>query len=210
MTVVCISWETIHLHGEAWISHHRLRHRLFIQRRGWKLPSHNGLEYDQFDTPAAKYLIWLDPDHQARAVTRLIPTTSSYMLRSLWSDWPDIELPNDPRIWEASRFGCDHSLTPTLRRQATAELICACQEFGVSEDIERYICVMPLRILKRVIAAVGCPVELLSAPRAMDGLRTAVAYVHVSQEILSKVRGLTSTVDQGFAAEKVRPVMFQS
>ncbi len=60
MTVVSLSWETAHLHGETWISHHRLRHRLFVERQGWEIPTYRGMEYDEFDTPAAQYLLWVD------------------------------------------------------------------------------------------------------------------------------------------------------
>lgn len=49
MTVVCLSWETAHLHGETWISHHRLRYRLFVERQGWDVPSYKGMEHDEFD-----------------------------------------------------------------------------------------------------------------------------------------------------------------
>src|SRR4029450_11532791 len=72
MSVICVDWETAHLYGRAWISHHQLRYRVFAERRHWDVPSHNDLEYDQFDTPAAKYLVWLDAGGVARGVTRLI------------------------------------------------------------------------------------------------------------------------------------------
>src|SRR5436190_10638472 len=57
MSTVCITWENAHLHGEAWISHHRLRYRIFVERQGWAVPTYNGLEYDEFDTPAARYIL---------------------------------------------------------------------------------------------------------------------------------------------------------
>ena len=91
----CVTWETAHLFGEAWISHHRLRHRLFVERQGWEGPTHNSLEYDQFDTPAAVYLLWRDEAGQARGVTRLIPTERPYMLKEIWPDMVDT-LPSSP------------------------------------------------------------------------------------------------------------------
>ncbi len=206
MTIICVSWETIHLHGEAWVSHHRLRHRLFVERRGWRLPNHNGLEYDQFDTPAARYLIWLDAQRQARAVTRLIPTTEPYMIRQLWPDWSSIDLPEAGGIWEASRFGCDYRLPARRRRRIIGELLCACQEFGVARGIEQYLCVMPLFILRRVIMAAGCPVELLSPPRAIDGLETAIASIKVSPAVLASVRQRTGASESHFKSRKGRVI----
>ena len=188
MSVVCLDWETAHTYGEAWISHHRLRYRLFVERQGWNLPTYNGLEYDQFDTPAAKYLLWLDDSGVARGVTRLIPTTGSYMVKEVWPDLVDDLLPESTSIWEATRFGCDRDLPPALRRQVVAEMICACQEFGISRNIRSYLSVMPVRIFRQVIIAAGCPVEFLGPIRKLASHRTAAAYVSVSAEVLAAVR----------------------
>ena len=53
-----ISLETAHLLGDALPSAHRLRHRIFIGRQKYAVPSHRGMEWDQFDTPAAVYMLW--------------------------------------------------------------------------------------------------------------------------------------------------------
>lgn len=188
MSVVCINWETVHLYGEAWASHFRLRHRIFRQRQGWQLPSWDGMEYDQFDTPAARYLLWLDEEQQARGVTRLIPTTRPYMLKTLWPDWIREDLPRTPTVWEATRFGCDRDLPAECRRRIVAELICACQEFGLKNNVTKYLGIMPVALFKRVIAAAGCPVEILSPPRQMAGQTTAAGYIQVSASVLARVR----------------------
>jgi len=197
MSVVCLDWETAHTHGEAWISHHRLRYRVFVERQGWKLPTYNGLEYDQFDTPAAKYLLWLDEDGLARGVTRLIPTTGAYMVKEVWPDLVDDLLPETDSIWEATRFGCDRDLEPAVRRRVVAEMICACQEFGIIHDIRSYLSVMPVRIFRQVIVAAGCPVEFLGPIRKIASHKTGAAYISVSPEVLATVRqrfGITAPV----------------
>src|SRR5688572_22902087 len=114
MPLVCLDWETAHLHGVAWISQHRLRHRLFVERQHWNVPTYKNLEYDQFDTPAAKYLLWLDWMGMARGVVRLVPTTQPYMVETLWPGLVRGSLPKSPSIWEASRFGCDRNLEPAV------------------------------------------------------------------------------------------------
>ncbi|MGF1611298.1 MAG: acyl-homoserine-lactone synthase [Kiloniellales bacterium] len=191
MTVVCLDWERVHLHGAAWISHHRLRYRLFVERQCWEVPSYNGLEYDQFDTPAAKYLLWLDREGSARGITRLIPTTRPYMVKTLWPDLIDGVAPESPSIWEATRFGCDRDLEPHLRRRVVAEMICACQEFGIARGLRGYLGVMPLSIFRQVIAAAGCPLEQLGPVRRLGRHSAAAAYIHVSSEILAIVRRQT-------------------
>lgn len=191
MEVVCLSWETAHLHGEAWVSYHRLRHRLFIERLRWNVPTQNGLEYDQFDTPAAKYILWLDEDGRTRGGVRLIPTTGPYMVRRLWPELISGKLSEGPQIWEATRFGCDHDLEPALRRRVIAELICACQEYGVAHGIQAYLGVMPLMVFRRVIVKAGCPVELLGPTRRFGHHPVSAAYIHVSKEVLAKVQRIS-------------------
>jgi len=194
MSVVCISWETAHLHGEAWISHHRLRHRVFVDRLGWQVPSYRGLEYDQFDTPAATYVVWLDGERLARGAARLIPTTQPYMVKALWPELIDGDLPQTDQIWEATRFVCDRNFNSETRRRIVAELICGCQEFGIARGISRYLGVMPVGIFRHVIAAAGCPVTLLGPPKRMGNHDIVAAYIDVSPKTLAVV--------QQFSAER--------
>ncbi len=189
MSVVCISWETAHLHAEAWISHHRLRHRVFVDRLGWQVPSYRGLEYDQFDTPAATYVVWLDGERLARGAARLIPTTQPYMVKALWPELIDGDLPQTDQIWEATRFVCDRNLNSETRRRIVAELICGCQEFGIARGISRYLGVMPVGIFRHVIAAAGCPVTLLGPPKRMGNHDIVAAYIDVSPKTLAVAEG---------------------
>lgn len=191
MPIVCLSWETANLYGDAWISHHRLRHRLFVERQGWTVPSYRGLEYDQFDTPAARYVLWLDRHGAARGAARLIPTTQPYMLKTLWPDLVEGDPPQSGVIWEASRFGCDRDLDPRQRRRVIAELICGCQEFGIDNGVSKYIGVMPLQIFKHVFMAVGCTVTIAGRPRQIGRHDVAAAYIDVSTQMLAAVRAMT-------------------
>jgi N-acyl-L-homoserine lactone synthetase len=188
MSIVCVSWESAHLHGEAWISHHRLRHRIFVERQGWDVPSHHGLEYDQFDTPAAVYVLWLDDRHQARGVTRLVPTTRPYMVQTLWPELIEGPIPHTPTIWEATRFGCDRDLDASTRRRVVAELICGCQEFGIVNGISKYIGVMPLAVFRHVIEAAGCHITPLGPNVRMQQHQLAAAYIEVSTTTLATVQ----------------------
>ena len=188
MSVLCLNWETAHLHGETWISHHRLRHRLFVERQGWDVPSVRGLEHDEFDTPAAEYLVWHDDAGEVRGVARLLPTSRPYMVKKLWPDLVDGELPATDDVWEATRFGCDQSLGSATRRRAVAEMLCAMQEFGLANDIRRYLAVMPLRLLKCVVVKAGCEVAILGRPRMIGRFPTVAAYLTVSSAVLGELR----------------------
>ncbi|CCD84690.1 putative autoinducer synthetase (modular protein) [Bradyrhizobium sp. ORS 285] len=188
MRTVSIRWDTVHRHGEAWISHHRLRYRMFVERQRWSVPHYQGIEYDQFDTPAATYILVVDDHDQALGTARLIPTTRPYMVRSLWPDLVDGSLPHSDAIWEASRFGCDRALSAGKRREVIGQLIQGCQEFGLANGISCYLGVMPSWIFKNVIAAHGCPVRPLGTKLRLEGHDIGAAYIGVSAAILESVR----------------------
>lgn len=188
MSVLRLNWESVHLHGEAWISHHRLRHRLFVERQGWDVPSVHGLEHDEFDTPAAEYLLWRDAGGDVRGVARLIPTTRPFMVGKLWPQLVVGELPGCEAVWEATRFGCDRMLAAKDRRLAVAELLCAMQEFGLDNGIELYLAVMPVRLLQCVVVRAGCHTTILGPPRLIGRFPTVAAYLTVSRKVLAELR----------------------
>ena len=188
MSVLCFNWETAHLHGETWIAHHRLRHRLFVERQGWDVPTVRGLEHDQFDTPAAQYLVWKDNGGDVRGVARLLPTSSPYMVKNLWPDLVDGELPESAGVWETTRFGCDRSLGSSDRRRVVSEMLCAMQEFAMANGIRQYLVVMPVRLLQCVVVKAGCEVSILGSSRMIGRFPTVAAYLTVSQNVLAELR----------------------
>ncbi len=202
MPVVCLNWETAHLHGETWISHHRLRHRLFVERQQWEVPAFQGLEFDQFDTPAAQYLVWIDGRGETRGVARLLPTTRPYMLKTLWPDLASGELPESDAVWEVTRFGCDQDLEPRVRRRAVAEILCAMQEFGLQRGMDGYLVVTPRRLLKSVVVNAGCAVTILGPERILGRRPALAAFIHIDRETLEKLRRRA-----GIAGSVLRPEM---
>jgi acyl homoserine lactone synthase len=195
MRTIALNWETAHLHGQAWVSHHRLRYRMFVERQRWNVPNYRQMEYDEFDTPAATYILIVDDRNETLGTARLIPTTRPYMVERLWPDLVDIELPHLPSIWEASRFGCDRELDARSRRRVVARLIQGCQEFGVMNGISRYLGVMPPWIFKHVIAAHGCPVSPLGPTLKLQGHNIEAAFIDVSPSVLETVRRHTGMRD---------------
>lgn len=188
MKVVCFDWECAHEFGDAWLSQHRLRYDLFIQRNSWDVPSFNGMEYDEFDTPAAKYVVILDGDNRARGVTRLLPTTRPYMIRSLWPELVDGDIVDGAEIWEATRFGVDRRMEASQRQRAVCALIAACQEFGLRHGVHAFLSVMPLIIYENVLARAGCAYEYLGPPARLGRHQVAAARLEVSARVLNAAR----------------------
>lgn len=203
-----VTWENQHFFGNALAAQYKLRYRIFVQRQAWDVPSYNGMEYDQFDTPAAVYLVRRGANGTASGVTRLIPTIRPYMIKELWPHLVAArDLPAAPDVWEATRFGVDQDLDPAMRRRVVSELICGCLEFGLLNGIKEYLGVMPVQIFRQVLQASGCEVKLIGPPARIGPLRIAAAAIPIRHDILDKVRrtrGITGPVlntggESGFA-----------
>lgn len=184
------NWESAHCHGDALASQHRLRHRIFVERQGYQVPTYNGLEYDSFDTPAAYYAVRRDDQGVVRAVNRLISCDQPYMLQHLWPGLVEAcDLPTTGNIWEGSRIGVDDRLDARTRDRYFAELLCGVLEFGLSRGIDWYIGVMPAAIVQRSMIGAGLDVDLLGTPRIVDeSWRVVPVRINVTEASLAEVR----------------------
>ncbi len=122
------SLSTAHLFQDALASQARLRYRVFVEQRGLPHTYHDGLEFDEFDTPAAVYLVWRDEAGIVRGMVRLLRTDRPYMLKSYWPHLVCGPLPASPDVWEITRVCVDKSVIPSIRRTVMPELLCAVAE----------------------------------------------------------------------------------
>lgn len=131
----------------------RIRKRLFVDKMGWKLNHHNGMELDQYDRPET---IYIAVEKRGRIVgsTRLLQTTSvkdgwSYMIRDAGlgkiPEIPDnlmFHPPVDLGIWEASRFTVDPDLASRDRNTILAEVCHGAVNFLNSVDAKHILGLM--------------------------------------------------------------------
>ncbi|MBL4928438.1 acyl-homoserine-lactone synthase [Fuscibacter oryzae] len=136
MLTTTLSFANLHQHGELFANMLRARRELFIVHNKWKLPEALGMEYDQYDTPASRWVVVHDEDGKVMAGNRLTPTTAqcgiySYMIRDaqrgLLDTIPDTllydEAPVAEHIWESSRLFVAHDVPAVIRRRVHAQLI---------------------------------------------------------------------------------------
>lgn len=184
-----ITFETAHLLGDALPAAHRLRYRIFVERQKYEVPTHRNMEWDQFDTPAAVYLLWRDEEHAVRAVTRLIPTSMPYMIQQLW---PDLvardEVPQRDDVWEVTRLGVDRTLPPEQRARALGELVCAFAEFGLLNGINEYIFVTPEHVVDAALRRAGLYVRQLGDRRRLGSLPVIAARTAVTPTALANLQ----------------------
>jgi len=184
-----ITFETAHLLGDALPSMYRFRHRVFVERRNYDVPNHKGMEWDQFDTPAAVYLLWRDDERRVRGMFRLIPTTFPYMIKEVWPQLVESgEMPSHPDIWETSRFGIDRDLAPPARKRIFGELMSALTEYGLSHRIREYMTLTAPAFFRSANSNYGLGVECLGAPHKLERLPIVVGKWGVSQATLAMMR----------------------
>lgn len=173
MQAVVITWKTIPQHSELWLQSHQLRHQAFVDRLQYDVPSHDGLEWDQFDNPFASYIV-IEHDGRCAAVCRLVPSTAPYMLETVFPDLLPYAAPKQPDVWEASRITVDASLPAAARDRALKALIVGVQRFGLEHGIRHYLGLMPIAIFRRTLIRNGVTVNILmDRAKAIDGVTTA-------------------------------------
>ncbi|WBU64961.1 acyl-homoserine-lactone synthase [Paracoccus aerodenitrificans] len=152
MQTTTISFANMHTHGELFANILRARRQSFIVQNNWDLPQAEGMEFDQYDTPASRWVA-VHERGEVLAGIRLTPTTAhcgiySYMIRDaqrgiLGGSIPQNllfdEAPVDDYIWESSRVFVSHAVPMGIRRKVHAQLIDglnqAARELGATRHI---------------------------------------------------------------------------
>lgn len=135
MQATTLSFTNIHKHGDLFANMLRARHRTFIERNHWDLPQADGMEFDQYDTPASRWVA-VHEFGRVLAGVRLTPTTArvgiyTYMIRdaqrglldTIPSDLLWDEAPVAPHIWESSRVFVSDDVPSKIRLRVQIELI---------------------------------------------------------------------------------------
>jgi len=150
--IEAFSLATAHLYQDALASQARLRYRVFVRQRGLCHSFYNDLEYDEFDTPSAIYLVWRDPRGIVRGLVRLLQTDRPYMLKIYWPELVGTRaLPNSSRIFEMTRVCVDKGVAPSTRARILPELLVATEEFLTSNRATGIIGVTRAHLLSHFI-----------------------------------------------------------
>lgn len=136
MQTTTLSFENLHNHGELFANMLRARRELFIVHNKWDLPEAMGMEYDQYDTPASRWVVVHDDLGKVLAGNRLTPTTAkcgiyTYMIRDAQMGLLDTipshllydDAPVSETVWESSRLFVSHDVPAKIRRRVHAQLV---------------------------------------------------------------------------------------
>jgi acyl homoserine lactone synthase len=154
---------------------HILRAKIFKGRMGWDVPVFDGLEIDGYDAINPLYMMMRGQNGIVRGCWRLLPTEGPYMLRD---SFPELlhgrAAPNDPKIWELSRFAIETEGTSifgfsSVALKSIGEIIA----YGYRNDIEEYVTVTTTAI-ERMLKRAGVVITRFGPPIVI-GVETAVA-----------------------------------
>lgn len=182
--MICyIDYKNMHLHGSLLLSQHKLRYRSFIERQSYDVFNYEGLEYDQYDNPSAKYIVYKSTKSQAVGVCRFTPVSHRSMLQDLFPEMVKdhgIFLKND--VWEGTRFCVDKSLSPEMREKVIRDLVNAYFVFGFRNKVSSIIGIMPSYILRQVFRKNGCAYNHLGKLKIIDEQRIQAAALDITHE----------------------------
>lgn len=135
MEVTTLSYQNLHQHGQLFANMFRARHRTFIQNAKWNLPEADGMEFDQYDTPASRWVA-VHKNGEVMAGVRLTPTVHrcgiyTYMIRdaqlglleTIPANLLNFQAPVDPYIWESSRVFVSDVVPAAERLRVQMQLI---------------------------------------------------------------------------------------
>jgi N-acyl-L-homoserine lactone synthetase len=194
MFATTLSFENLHNHGELFANMLRARRETFIVRAQWDLPEANGMEYDQYDTPASRWVVVHDETGHVLASNRLTPTTAkcgiySYMIRDAQRGLLDTipsnllydEAPVADDIWESSRLFVAHDVPAGIRRKVHARLI---KEIATaSRGFGARICLTLLAAnWPRWAGRVGVDMTAMGPVMVIDGIENQVVAMNFAKQ----------------------------
>lgn len=177
MQTTTLSFANMHNHGELMANLFRARRQSFIIQNRWELPEALGMEYDQYDTPASRWIAVHQGD-QILAGIRLTPTTArcgiySYMIRdaqrglleTIPKDLLNFSAPVDPGIWESSRVFVAHDTPMAIRRRVHAQLITEMTISARALGAKRVLGIIPASWPRW---AARCGLDIVAAGRVLE------------------------------------------
>lgn len=157
-----ISYRNISDNAGLFFGQFQLRHREFFERQHYAVREIDRMEFDQYDSLAAVYLVYSDDGKTVLGCSRLTPINYGCMLKDHFADWvDDPSLFDAPDVWEGTRFCIDNRLSPDVRAKICRRICLGYLEFGLASGIQRIVGLMPTFILRSVFERSGIVLDRL-------------------------------------------------
>ncbi|MFX0547543.1 acyl-homoserine-lactone synthase [Roseovarius sp. S1116L3] len=185
-----LGFGNMHRHGRLCINYLRARRKVFIDQKGWDLPQSDGMEFDQYDTPEARWVV-IHEYGRVLAGMRLTPTTAkcgqySYMLRDaqrgLLENIPQdvlfLEAPVREDVWEATRLFVAHDVS-SKRRLIIQTILLEQMAASARELGARAIIGIVPAVFSRWMKRIGMSATPIGPAMTIDGDKTQAALMNV-------------------------------
>ncbi|ESZ07984.1 autoinducer synthase [Mesorhizobium sp. L2C085B000] len=167
--------ENVDLYREEMQQAFRLRHKVFVEERGWsELRREDGQEIDRFDNEYAVHMLFIEGDHHVIGYQRLLPSTRPHLLSEVLSSLCEGERPVGPNIWEWTRYCVEagHRERGRMLSPVANALLGGIVEWGLHNGVDTIIIEMnPLWLLRLVqfhfrVTPLGLP-QVISGEEAV-------------------------------------------
>lgn len=194
MQTTTLSFDNMHQHGALFANLLRARKESFITRNNWDLPQADGMEFDQYDTPASRWIAVHDLG-EVLAGIRLTPTTAkcgiyTYMIRDaqrgLLENIPSNLLfdpaPVAPHIWESSRVFVSQSVPARQRMRVQASLMAEMMAAARTLGATQVLGLVP-SVWSRWIARLDLDASPAGPRLELDGFPSQVALMQLASNL---------------------------
>lgn len=200
-----LSLKNLHMHGELFVNYLRARHEVFVVQKGWSLPEVDGMEFDQYDTPLARWVIVHDGPNVLAGI-RIAPTDThcgvhTYMLRDaqlgLIPNLPKDALfeaaPVSSEIWEATRLFLSQDVPSSCRLTVQAQLMEGMAAAARSVGAKKVIGIVPA-VFKRWLKRIGMEADAVGPVMVIDGDKVQAAIMDMAPGLAARVASITPNV----------------
>lgn len=191
MLTTTLSFDNLHTNGDLFTNLFRARKRSLFMETKWNSPEIDGMEYDQYDTPASRWIA-VHENGKVLAGVRLTPTTAecgvySYMIRdaqrgllnTLPSNLMNYEAPVASYIWEASRIFISDDVPERRRARVQASLVAEMTAAARTLGASQIIGLMPAQ-WARWTEYLGLDVEVVGPEIEVDDTLTKVGVLKLA------------------------------
>ena len=162
----------------------RHRYQIFVKEKGWDLKTYNGLEFDKYDNSDTLYLVEYESRSVIGASMRLNATDKPFMLKDVFPEMCERELPQGKDVWELTRG----AVSSQLRRSGIyGRVICAMVEAALLWGVKSGVGVFSVEYLMKQMRF-GLDAKPLGQPRIIDGEPNIAAEIAFNSETLGRLR----------------------
>jgi acyl-homoserine lactone synthase len=201
-----VTAENRHKFTDAMEQAFRLRHRVFVEEKGWSdLARPDRRETDQFDNDYAVHMLCIE-EERVIGYQRMLPSTRPHLLSHVLPQLCEGDRPVGPEIWEWTRYCVEPAYRERGRALSPAAnaLLSAIVEWGLASGISSVIIEMnPIWLLRLV--QLHFRTVPLGLPQTVDGEDVLAVTASFDRRTLSRLQAMRGDSRRVLAEAITRP-----